>query len=159
MRVIVRALRRNRPSDAGEDCSPDPGVTDLERLAGLTGDGPSMEVEISGDVTDLSATLGTAIYRLAQEAVTNAVRHARNATRIEVRVTTDDTAVRLLVRDDGDGGPAHSARPPGYGLVGMVERAGLLGGTCEAGPNPGRGWTVTAALPREGAATRVSASW
>ncbi|WP_245562610.1 sensor histidine kinase [Nocardia araoensis] len=151
MRAIVRVLRRDRPDDEA-DRSPSP-ITDLARLAGPTGNGPSVEVEISGDVSDLPTTVGTAIYRLAQESITNAVRHARHATRVEVRVTTDDTAVRLLVRDDGDGGPARPAGSPGYGLAGMAERARLLGGRCEAGPNSGRGWTVTAVLPRAGAAT------
>jgi signal transduction histidine kinase len=150
MRAIVRVLRRNQPPAEG-DHTPNPGIADLDRLAEPTGAGPPVDVEISGDVTDLPATLGTAIYRLAQESVTNAVRHARQATRIEVRVTADDTAVRLVVRDDGT--PARSAGSPGYGLVGMIERADLLGGTCAAGPNPVRGWTVTAVLPRAGAAT------
>jgi signal transduction histidine kinase len=54
------------------------------------------------------------------------------------------------VSDDGDNGSVSSAA--GYGLIGMIERAGLLGGTCEAGPNAGRGWTVTAVLPRAGSA-------
>ena len=58
--------------------------------------------------------------------------------------------VRLRVSDDGLG--AHAGGSPGFGLAGMSERAGLLGGTCEAGPAPGRGWTVTAALPRTGVA-------
>ena len=97
-------------------------------------------------------SIGSAIYRLAQESVTNARRHARHVTRIEVRVTADDTAVRLRVSDDGEPGLVRPAVSPGYGLAGMIERAGLLGGTCEAGPNPGRGWTVTAVLPRGGAA-------
>ncbi|WP_024805995.1 sensor histidine kinase [Nocardia sp. BMG51109] len=149
MRTIVRVLRRNRPVDDGDHT---PGIADLASLAAQAGAGPSVEVEVDGEIADLPPALGTAIYRLAQESVTNAVRHARNATRIEVHVTTDDASVRLLVRDDGDGGPARSAGA-GYGLAGMVERAGLLGGTCRAGPNPERGWTVTAVLPRERAAT------
>ncbi|MEV4082696.1 ATP-binding protein, partial [Nonomuraea fuscirosea] len=84
----------------------------------------------------------------AQESVTNARRHARHATRIEVRVAADDSSVRLRVSDDGDSTATRPAPSPGYGLLGMIERADLLGGTCEAGPNPGRGWTVTAVLPR-----------
>ena len=96
--------------------------------------------------------MGTAIYRLAQEAVTNARRHARHATRIEVRVAADDTSVRLRVSDDGDTGPMRPNAAPGYGLIGMIERVDLLGGPCEAGPNPDRGWTVTAVLPRTGVA-------
>ncbi|MGK8503208.1 sensor histidine kinase [Nocardia asiatica] len=149
MRAIVRVLRGDQPYAEG-DRTPNPGIADLDRLAEHTGAGRPVDVEISGDVTDLPATLGTAIYRLAQESVTNAVRHARHATRIEVRVTADATAVRLVVRDDGT--PTRSVGSPGYGLAGMIERADLLGGTCSAGPNPGRGWTVTAVLPREGAA-------
>ena len=47
-----------------------------------------------------------------------------------------------------DGEPAMLRKSPGYGLTGMIERASLLGGTCEAGPNADRGWTVTATLPR-----------
>jgi signal transduction histidine kinase len=58
--------------------------------------------------------------------------------------------VRLRVSDDGEPTPARSSVPAGFGLTGMIERAGLLGGTCEAGPGPDRGWTVTALLPRSG---------
>ncbi len=147
MRAMVRILREDRPAAL----EPNPRVTDLARLAARSRTGPSVEVEVSGDVEDLPPPVGAAIYRLAQESVTNARRHARHATRIEVRVAADDTSVRLRVSDDGDTGTLRPAG--GYGLVGMTERAGLLGGTCEAGPNPDRGWTVTAVLPRTGAAT------
>jgi signal transduction histidine kinase len=57
------------------------------------------------------------------------------------------------VTDDGDTSTPRPAAPPGYGLIGMIERAHLLGGTCEAGPDPDRGWTVTAVLPRAAWAT------
>ncbi len=146
MRSMVRVLRRDLPAER----SPNPRVADLEQLVSHARSGPSVDVGIVGDVDGLPPSVGTAIYRLAQESVTNARRHARHATRIEVRVAADDTSVRLRVSDDGDTSPASSA--PGYGLIGMIERAGLLGGTCEAGPNPDRGWTVTAVLPRTGSA-------
>jgi len=107
-------------------------------------------VEITGAADDLPPPVGAAIYRLAQESVTNARRHARHATRIEVRVAVDDTSVHLRVSDDGDTALTRPAGSPGFGLIGMIERADLLGGTCEAGPNPDRGWTVTAVLPRTG---------
>jgi signal transduction histidine kinase len=149
MRAMVRVLRRDQPADL----EPGRGITDLEQLADRTRSGPSVDVEISGDLDDLPPSVGAAIYRLAQESVTNARRHARHATRIEVRVAADDTSVRLRVSDDGDSGSIRPAASPGYGLIGMIERADLLGGTCEAGPNPGRGWTVTAVLPRTGSAT------
>jgi signal transduction histidine kinase len=154
MRTIVRALRRTEQVADPVDLAPWPHVADLAQLAEHTGAGPSVDVEISGDLDDLAPSVSAALYRLAQESVTNARRHARHATLIEVSVTADDTSVRLRVSDDGDGdGDAGLVRPtasPGYGLASMIERAKLLGGTCEAGPgpDPGRGWTVTAVLPR-----------
>ena len=144
MRGVVRLLRED---GAVAERSPGPRAGDLTALA--TQDKPAVGVELVGDVDGLPAPVSAAIFRVAQEAVTNARRHARHATRVDVRVVVDDTAVRLSVRDDG-GGSAPGI--PGYGIVGMVERAGLLGGTCEAGPGPG-GWTVTAVLPRTGATT------
>ena len=149
MRAMVRVLRRNEPAEL----APNPRISDLEQLTTRPHTGPSVDIEISGDLDGFPPAVGTAIYRLAQESVTNAVRHARDATRIEVRVTADDTSVRLRVRDDGHADATRPTVTPGYGLVGMIERAGLLGGTCEAGPNPDRGWTVTAVLPRSGLAT------
>ncbi|MDA0634780.1 sensor histidine kinase [Nonomuraea sp. MCN248] len=142
MRAMVRVLRH--------DEQPGRGIADLQQLAAGDPSGPAVDVEVSGDLDGLSPSVGAAVYRLAQESVTNARRHARHATRIEVRVDADDTSVHLRVSDDGI---VRLNASPGYGLVGMMERAGLLGGTCVAGPNPGRGWTVTAVLPRTGAAT------
>ncbi|MGW6505686.1 sensor histidine kinase [Nonomuraea angiospora] len=149
MRAMVRVLRRNEPAEL----APGRRITDLEELAGRVRLGPSVEVEMLGDLDDLPPAVDAAIYRIAQESVTNARRHARHATRIQIRVAADDTSVRLRVSDDGETSTANPM--PGYGLIGMIERAGLLGGTCEAGPDPGRdrGWTVTAVLPRTGAAT------
>ncbi len=147
MRGMVRALRGTDQAER----APGPRVHDLAQLAGTASDGPLVDMQLVGDLDDLPVPVGAAIYRLAQESVTNARRHARHATRIEVRVAADERAVRLRVSDDGDAAPGRAASP-GYGLVGMVERAGLLGGTCEAGPNPDRGWTVTAILPRMAAA-------
>ncbi|GAA0248091.1 histidine kinase [Saccharothrix mutabilis subsp. mutabilis] len=144
MRGMVRLLRHAEPADL----APNPGVADLDRLAGRSPFGPTVDVEVVGEVADLSPSVGTAVYRLAQESVTNARRHARHASRIGVRVVVEDRAVRLWVTDDGE----RPSRPlsRGHGLIGMAERAGLFGGTCEAGPGPERGWTVTAVLPRVG---------
>ncbi|HVQ96450.1 MAG TPA: histidine kinase [Mycobacteriales bacterium] len=149
MRTMVRMLRRSQPAEL----APSPRVTDLEQLAGRGRAGPSVDVQILGDLDDLPPSVGAAIYRLAQESVTNARRHARHATRIEVRVAADDAVVRLRVSDDGEASAVRPTAAPGYGLIGMIERAHLLGGTCVAGPAPDRGWTVTAVLPRTGWAT------
>ncbi len=139
MRAIVRVLRRDQPAAL----APGPRIADVGLLAG--GPGPAVAVEFDGDLDGVSPSVAAAVYRLAQESITNARRHARNATRIDVRVAIDDRAVRLRVSDDGEPGPA---APPGYGLRGMIERVTLLGGVCAAGPGPDRGWTVTAELPR-----------
>jgi signal transduction histidine kinase len=149
MRSMVHVLRRNQPPDL----APSPRVADLEQLASRTRAGPAVDVEIFGELDDLPPSVGAAVYRLAQESVTNARRHARHATRIEVHVAADDKSVRLRVSDDGDASAVRPAGSPGFGLIGMIERAHLLGGTCEAGPAPDRGWTVSAVLPRTGWAT------
>jgi signal transduction histidine kinase len=143
MRGIVGVLRE----DEEPELAPQRGVADIKRLADRVGDRPRVEVQLSGDLDDLGPSVGAAVYRIAQESVTNAVRHARHATRISVSVAGDDDCVRLTVRDDGDASST-GRRSAGYGLVGMTERAMLLGGTLEAGPGPDRGWTVNAVLPR-----------
>jgi len=145
MRTMVAALRER--DDA--DLAPQAGVADIERLASSVADEPSIEVHMSGDLDDIRPSVGAAAYRIAQESVTNAVRHARHATRIVVTVAGQQDCVRLTVHDDGD--PVSAVRAlDGYGVVGMTERATLLGGTLDVGPGPERGWTVTAVLPRVG---------
>ncbi len=155
MRNMVGALRDDG-STKDVELAPQPGLADLERLtemgvngngAGFDGAGPRIDLEMSGDLVGLRPTVDTALYRLAQESITNAVRHARNASRILVRVVGDGERVELTVTDDGVHNPPPSASN-GYGLVGMAERAKLLGGTLSAGPDNGRGWKVRAVLPR-----------
>lgn len=145
MRAMVRVLRNEAPVDY----APQPGVADLQRLSGASPAGPRVEVSVSGDLTALPAAIDAAVFRIAQEAVTNARRHARNATLIDVRVAGDRSTVSLVVRDDGEPSAADPALDAGFGLTGMMERALLLGGACRAGPCPGRGWAVSATLPRQ----------
>jgi signal transduction histidine kinase len=146
LRALVGALREGEEPEL----APQRGVADIERLSRASADGPRVDVQLIGDLDGLRPLVGAAIYRIAQESITNAIKHARHATRIEVRVTGDDECVRLTVRDDGETGPSGSDPSSGYGLAGMAERAALLGGTLEAGPSRGRGWTVVAVLPRNG---------
>ena len=145
MRIMVGALRDREDADL----APQNGIADIERLVGGLDDEPRVQVRLTGDLDALSPAVGAATYRIAQESVTNALRHARNATRIDVQVVGEDHAVRLTVHDDGE--PVHpSSVAPGYGVVGMTERAALLGGTLAAGPRPDHGWVVDAVLPRAG---------
>ena len=148
MRAMVGLLR----DGAEPDFAPQPGLADIEQLARSVGGWPRVDVQVANNLSGLSPGLGVALYRIAQESVTNAVRHARDATRVTVHVADEDERVRLTVRDDGAAGPAGHA-PAGYGLVGMAERANVLGGSLQAGPDPDGGWTVDALLPK-GVATK-----
>ena len=143
MRMMIGTLREgDEPALA-----PQQGIQDIAGLARVAGASLRVDVDLSGELDDVGPSLGAAIYRLAQESITNAVRHARHATRVDVCVTGDDAAVHLVVSDDGEAS-AGGHRSDGYGLVGMAERAALLGGTFEAGPSNGPGWTVNAVLPK-----------
>lgn len=148
MRIMVSALRQGEDPDL----APQRSVADIKLLARTAGQSPHVDVHLAEGLDDLRPSVGAAIYRLAQESITNAIRHARHATRIDVSVAGDDSCVRLTVRDDGDPSPFSANHSSGFGLVGMAERAKLLGGTLEAGPRADRGWTITAVLPRDGAA-------
>ena len=119
----------------------------LEQLLQRSTDDTVVVVHTSGDVDALPPMAAFAILRIARESVTNALRHARHATRIGVAVDATSNEVTLVVSDDGD--PVGSASS-GFGLTGMSERVALLGGHFEAGPAPVRGWQVCAVLPRHG---------
>ena len=147
MRTIVGVLRVGTEPEF----TPQPGVADIEQLARTTGT-PRIEVRLSGELDDLPAAVGVALYRIAQEAVTNTVRHGRNVTCVRIDVVGDIDRVRLTVRDDGAEVPA-SGQLSGFGLIGMRERASLLGGTLLAGPGPDRGWVVEATFPTQDSTT------
>jgi signal transduction histidine kinase len=140
MRTMVRVLR---DGDA-VDYVPQRGIDDLDELTRMS---TLVHVQCAGDLSGLSQPVEVAVYRICQESVTNAIRHATNATAVSVEVWSDVGVVRLRVRDDGDA--ARLSSTVGYGLLGMAERAKLLGGSCQAGPDPAGGWTVEATLPRE----------
>ncbi|MBU2695587.1 sensor histidine kinase [Pimelobacter sp. 30-1] len=143
MRAMVRVLRDGAPADY----APQPGVADLVSLARRE-PVPVVDVELAGDLAGIGPQVDAAGYRIAQEALTNALRHARNASRVQIRVVEGAGSLRLRVTDDGQADPARSASH-GFGLLGMTERAHLLGGTLRAGPLPGGGWAVDAELPME----------
>lgn len=143
MRAMVRVLRDGAPAEY----APQPGVADLVSLA-RRDPVPVVDVELAGDLAGLRLQVDAAVYRLAQEALTNALRHARNASRVEIRVVEGGGRLRLRVTDDGQIDPVRPATH-GFGLLGMTERVQLLGGTLRAGPAPGGGWAVDAELPTE----------
>ncbi|MDJ0664020.1 MAG: histidine kinase [Acidimicrobiia bacterium] len=145
MRTIIGVLRR------GEDePSPQKRLSDLARLVGNGGQQPPIDLDMRGELDDVAPSIQTAVFRIAQEATTNARRHARRATEITIRVEADSQDVVVTVADDGDASYFDGGATAGYGLVGMSERVALHGGTLDAGPNRGRGWTVRAVLPKQG---------
>ncbi|MEV0855787.1 sensor histidine kinase [Nocardia fluminea] len=143
MRSMVRVLR----AEDAATYSPQLGVADLPALARAHAT-PTVEVSLDNSSTRLTRHVDAALYRLAQESLTNAVRHARSATRVGIDVRRDGDTVRLRVSDDGRTEPG-PVPEPGFGLLGMAERAQLLGGWLSAGPGPEGGWVVEAVLPVE----------
>ncbi|WP_327002223.1 sensor histidine kinase [Dactylosporangium sp. NBC_01737] len=142
MRAMVAALRDRA---AGAELAPLAGVADLERLLRAPGGRLRVDLRLDGDLDALPPAVDAAVYRIVQESVTNAMRHAVDATEVVVRVTGAPGQVRITVHDDG----ARAGRGrDGYGLAGLRERAALLGGQLRAGPGTGRGWQVEAELPR-----------
>ncbi len=148
MRALISDLR---PGSLGEL-----GIASaLEGLAGRI-ESRSSGVGISVAVPDqeldraaLSTATEVAIYRVAQEATTNAIRHG-GAGSVKITLTTEPGGVSIAIRDDGAGFDPASA-DLGYGIIGMRERASLAGGELSIDSIPGRGTTVSLAIPLEGA--------
>ncbi len=113
----------------------------------------AVALDVEGVEQSLAPELRVALYRCAQEALTNIRKHAE-ATKVLVRVRADEDAAELTVLDNGAGGIATAnGHDSGFGLLGMRERIALLGGTATAGPDPGRGWRVEVRVPLVGPVT------
>jgi signal transduction histidine kinase len=142
MRRMVGVLRRPEEAPA---LAPQPSLEHLDQLVANTREaGLPVEVRIEGTPTQLPAGVDTTAYRIVQEALTNAVKHA-NADRAEVVVRYGNGTVELIVSDDGRGNDDGGGS--GHGLVGMRERVSVYGGELEAGPQAGGGFRLRATLP------------
>ncbi|MGW4945905.1 histidine kinase [Actinoplanes sp. NPDC004185] len=126
--------------------TPQPGLSDVAALV-ETAQRAGVEVTLAeDDVAEVPEAVGLAAYRIVQEALANAARHAPGGpVRVSVRGTAD--ALWVEVGNDPGAAPTAAADGPGHGLVGMRERSALLGGTLEAGPGPDGGYRVAARLP------------
>ncbi len=126
----------------------DLGLVNALQLTGpaaVTGDGaPEVSVEDEGDLDRLPAAVEVAAFRIAQEAITNAVRHS-GCTLVTVRLAAIPDSLTVEVTDDGSGLPANVL--PGVGFTSMAERAAELGGSCDVSSRPTRGCRVTVTLP------------
>jgi len=120
----------------------------LERLASVIGERSSftLDVNVNLPAGKLPAEHETAIYRIVQEALTNVVKHAA-ARSVSIVVASSDGSVRAIVEDDGEGFALGTVREHAFGLVGMRERAQLLGGRLDVESVPGSGTTIVADIP------------
>jgi signal transduction histidine kinase len=142
MRRLVGMLR----SDARDPLAPQPGLDDLPTLVSQVREaGLPVELDVEGDRRDLPVGIELSAYRIVQEALTNALKHAGNA-RATVRVRYGSESLELEIVDDGAGGELPVASG-GHGLVGMRERVALYGGRFDAGRKPGGGFSVRVLLP------------
>ena len=145
MRRLLGAMRR----DGDElDLAPQPSLANLDALLEqVRGAGLPVHMHVEGEPVALPAAIDLSAYRIIQEGLTNALKHAR-ASRADVTVHYARGALELEVRDDGDGGA--TADGAGYGLVGIRERVKIYGGEMTAEPAPGRGFILRTRLPLEG---------
>ncbi|WP_436842810.1 sensor histidine kinase [Streptomyces venezuelae] len=151
LRATLQVLRSGTDDEDGADADeargPLPGLDSLSDLADAARTAGA-RVELAVAECPAPAAVGAAAYRIVQEALTNVVRHAGPGITVRVSVRTEDTALCVRVADDGSGGRAQGdGHAPGFGLLGMRERARTVGGTLDAGPRPEGGFLVSAVLP------------
>ena len=130
------------------ELAPQPGLEGLEALVAEVGRaGLPVHLHVEGERVQLPRAIDLSAYRIVQEGLTNALKHA-HASRADVTVRYEPAQVRLEVRDDGGGGPTGNGT--GYGLVGVRERVKIYGGEMTAGPADGGGFVLSARLPLGG---------
>jgi signal transduction histidine kinase len=142
MRRMVGVLRRPEEAPA---LAPQPSLEHLDRLVDQAREaGLPVDLRVEGEAVELSAGVNLTAYRLVQEGLTNALKHA-HATRAEVLVNYGEGTVEVTVSDDGHG--VGNGDGGGHGLVGIRERVSVYGGELDAGPQPGGGYRLRARLP------------
>jgi signal transduction histidine kinase len=142
MRRLLAAMRRE---EDGAELSPQPGLDRLDSLVEEVGRaGLPVRLHVDGEPFPLPRALDLSAYRIVQEGLTNALKHARAGT-ADVTVRYEPDELRIEVRDDGPGGPASDGL--GHGLVGVRERVKIYGGEMSAGPAPGGGFVLSTRLP------------
>jgi signal transduction histidine kinase len=145
-RQALAELRRTlgvlREQDDDPQLSPQPGIDDLDRLLpSVRAAGLPVTYSTTGDLHTLGRGVQLAVYRIVQEALTNALKHAGRGATANVTLAAADGEVRVRVRDTGRGAPA----APNHGLIGMRERAAMYGGVVTAGPAES-GWLIDVVL-------------
>jgi signal transduction histidine kinase len=133
--------------DEAGGLAPQPGIDSLPKLVDRVREaGLPTSLEVDGERRPVSASLDVTVYRIVQEALTNALRYARQAS-TTVRLSWDVDQLRIEVLDDGPATVTADEGATGHGLVGIRDRAALVGGRVEVGPRLGGGYAVRAWLP------------
>jgi signal transduction histidine kinase len=146
MRRLLGVLRTDQADDVGTR-APAPGLDRVDELvAGARSAGLPVRLTVRGPARPLPSTLDATVYRVVQESLTNALRHAVDPTGVHVRLEWSAADLAVDVTDDGRR-HGTGARPGGHGLSGMRERLLVFGGSVTTGPNRSGGWTVRAVLP------------
>lgn len=142
MRRLVGMLRSDQP----DALAPQPSLADVpELVAGLTTAGLPVELQIDGEPRELPVGIELSAYRVIQEGLTNALKHAGGA-QVRVHIAYGPRSLELRISDDGAGAPAN-VPSGGHGLVGIRERVTLYGGELEAGERPEGGFVLRVLLP------------
>ncbi|MGW1627187.1 sensor histidine kinase [Streptomyces sp. NPDC002172] len=152
LRLLLRAFGTEAAEEGtGEPRQPGPSLARLDELAdSVRATGMTVHVDRDGTTEGVPATVDLAAYRIVQESLTNTLRHAAGADEVRVRVRVERKCVEITVVDNGRTAQDRSGMAgSGRGLVGMRERARLVGGSLRAGPLPGGGFEVAARLPVE----------
>ncbi len=146
MRRLLGVLREDADADV-PDLRPQPGLEQLNELLDQARDasGSAARLILSGSPVPLGPGVQLAAYRIVQEALTNARRHAPGAG-VDVQLQYAEHALTVRIRDNGPGPPGELP-VAGHGLSGMRERAAAVGGRLRTGPATGGGFLVTATLP------------
>jgi signal transduction histidine kinase len=149
MRRMLGVLRDgNRSPGDVAPLAPQPGLGELVALIDrVRATGLAVSVEETGQRFALSEAAELTVFRIVQEALTNALKHASDPRSVMVTITYDDPEVSVQVTDDGAGGmPGPNGMGGGHGVTGMAERAAAFGGSLRAGPRRDGGWQVEATL-------------
>ncbi|GGN94580.1 two-component sensor histidine kinase [Streptomyces albiflavescens] len=150
LRRMLGVLREQTQTPAAPELSPQPGIADIDALCTrIRAAGPQVRYRTGGELDTLDRGVQLTVYRIVQEALTNALKHAGHETRVDLAVNVEDTRLHIDVHDTGRADATVRPGPPhdeGHGLAGMRERAALYNGTVTAGPAPGGGWTVRTTL-------------
>jgi signal transduction histidine kinase len=142
MRRLLAAMRREGD---GVELGPQPGLDRLEALLEeMNRAGLPVRLHVDGEPYPVPGAIGLSAYRIVQEGLTNALKHA-GASQVDVTVRYQPDELQLEVQDNGRGGPGGDGT--GHGLAGIRERVKIYGGEMEVGPRAGGGFVLSTRLP------------